>query len=1817
MGIPPKSLLIRPPFRKLFPLITIPICLILTLIAFRVTLKWEDQKNEAGFQFAAEDRFSAFQREIESNLETLLALKALYSTSPKITRSQFHDFVATLLSHHPSVQALEWIPRVTDSQREAYEAEAKRDGFTDFEITERGPQKKVLRANKRKEYFPVYFVEPYKGNESALGFDLASNPTRLGALALSRGTGEMVATGRITLVQETGNQFGFLVFVPVYRTLAMNSIQESPKNLDGFVLGVFRIADLLEKSLTYLKPEEINIYLYDKSAAEQDRFLYFHETRTETPVLPGMAARIHEYMSSKPSEYIKMLELANRKWQLRYTPTPNYVTARRSWQCWGVLFGGLLLTGLLATYFMISHRRTAELRKSNDQLRLEIDQRKRAEEEVKNLAKFPSENPNPVLRLDPEGLILYANASSQQLLKSWGCSVGAYVPSSWRQLLAETLRHQALRVTEVDLGGIFYTFFVTPIPDAGYVNLYGIDITARRQSEELYTTLTESSEMGIYIIQDGKFRFINSRFRKFFQLDPHEPLNIEPLKVIHPEDREKVRENAINMLKGKLSSPYEYRAVDRNGQITWVMERVTSIFYEGRRAVLANAIDISTRKQAEEQLQAAEDRYRDLVENSQDIFCIHDLEGNIMSINPVPAEILGYERDALLRMNIRDILAPEIRDQFPQYLDQIRSHGNAKGFMSVQTARGERRIWEYNNTLRKEGVTTPVVRALAHDITERKRAEEALLRSEKEARRLSRESGILAEIGQIMSSTLDIDEVYEHFVEVVQRLIQFDRIAICITNPDDGTFTRVYLAGPEVAKRGKAKTYPLAGTGVGEVMQTRSSLVIQDENQEQMKTQLPGLSAFQDGFQSMMLIPLISKDQVVGALNFQSLKANAYAEKDISLGERIANQIAGTFASVQLFRERERAKEALQRSEEATRRIAEENEVIARIGRIISSTLDIGEVYERFAGLVKEIVNFDRIMININNPQENTVTVVYTAGVEVPGRRSGEANPFQGSVNEEIVRTRSTFIRLGKSIAELAEIFPALLPYTQSGLRSEMGIPLISKDEVIGVLHFQSFRPDAYAQKEATLAEKVANQIAGAIANAELYKERQQAEEALRRSEQGARRLAEENASMARIGQIINSSLRIEEVYTLFSEEVNKLLPSDRISINLIEADQSLIITEFAEKTQVPGRDRGMPFPMEGTMTEAVTKSRKGLILDIQDEKEIELKFPGLLPGTQVGLRSFLSVPLISGDQAIGALNLRSKRYKAYSERDLELAENIARQIAEAITNARLYDDLKQTAEALRRSESLLRNVLDLLPVGVGIADKDGRTILFNPARARIWGGAEFTSFDQYKEFKGWWTDTGEKLKPEDWPLHRAVTKGEVSIEKEIDIECFDGAQRTILSSAIPIRGTNQEIIGGIGVNQDISERKQVEERLKKSEEHFRKLLENSSDFIITVDRNRIITYVSSSVERIMGYKPEEMVGKEVSQLIHPEDWPTTREAFLGIFQAAGATRSAEHRARHKDGTWPIHQIIGRALLDDPENPLIILNGRDINQAKLLERQLAQAQKLEAVGQLAAGIAHEINTPTQYVGDNTRFMQDSYQDLRKLLEKYQALLLAVKEGGDGQRAMTEVEETIREIDLPYLIEEIPRAIQQTLEGVERVTKIVRAMKEFSHPGTKEKTLADINKAIENTLTVSRNEWKYVADLVTEFDSSLPPVPCLLGEFNQAILNMVINAAHAIADVVGDGAKGKGTIKVSTRRENGWAEVRISDTGTGIPENIRTRIFDPFFTTKKIGKGTGQGLAISHAVVVKNHGGTINLETEVGKGTTFIIRLPLADGVKAQ
>jgi len=279
-----------------------------------------------------------------------------------------------------------------------------------------------------------------------------------------------------------------------------------------------------------------------------------------------------------------------------------------------------------------------------------------------------------------------------------------------------------------------------------------------------------------------------------------------------------------------------------------------------------------------------------------------------------------------------------------------------------------------------------------------------------------------------------------------------------------------------------------------------------------------------------------------------------------------------------------------------------------------------------------------------------------------------------------------------------------------------------------------------------------------------------------------------------------------------------------------------------------------------------------------------------------------------------------------------------------------------------------------------------------------------------------------------------------------------------------------------------------------------------------------------------------------------------------------------------------------------------------IEDAAALELERLQAQKLESVGRLAAGVAHEINTPVQFVSDNVQFVRTSMADIAAVIHAYRGLQEAVQTAGDVAAAARLAADAEAAADLDYFMENAPLAIDSSIDGLRRIAAIVRSMKEFAYPDQAQKTSADLNQGIRSTLIVAHNEYKYVAELDLEL-ADLPPIQCHLGEINQVILNLLVNASHAISDVVKDTGR-RGKIKLRTRLDGDAVEISISDTGTGIPEAARNKIFDPFFTTKEVGKGTGQGLSIAHSVIVKNHGGTLRFETEIGKGTTFFVRLPV-------
>ena len=387
-------------------------------------------------------------------------------------------------------------------------------------------------------------------------------------------------------------------------------------------------------------------------------------------------------------------------------------------------------------------------------------------------------------------------------------------------------------------------------------------------------------------------------------------------------------------------------------------------------------------------------------------------------------------------------------------------------------------------------------------------------------------------------------------------------------------------------------------------------------------------------------------------------------------------------------------------------------------------------------------------------------------------------------------------------------------------------------------------------------------------------------------------------------------------------------------------------------------------------------------------------------------------------------------------------------------------------------------------------------------------------------------------------------------------------------------------------------------------------IIEASPIGIISVDALGTIKSWNPAVEVILGVSQSRAVGEPVKTIC-----PPIHDVVARWLRYEGP-HTLETEMRREDDTM-VDVVISVARLMDEHGAAsgLILSVCDVSERKksekeraAMEERLRQAQKLESIGQLAAGVAHEINTPLQYVGDNVDFLKYSFDGLRQLIDRYEEAVLRGARDRLGEHDIDALARAKQEVDFEYLREEVPHAIAHAAGGLATVSKIVVALKAFSHPDESDKAVCDLNGAIENTVIVCKNEWKHVAKVELDLEPTLPLVPCVVGEVNQVILNLIVNAAQAIGEVRSDGG---GRIVVSSRHEDGFVVVRVQDDGPGIPESMRHRVFDPFFTTKPVGKGSGQGLALAHAVIAERHGGEIEFESTLGQGTTFVVRLPVS------
>jgi PAS domain S-box-containing protein len=591
----------------------------------------------------------------------------------------------------------------------------------------------------------------------------------------------------------------------------------------------------------------------------------------------------------------------------------------------------------------------------------------------------------------------------------------------------------------------------------------------------------------------------------------------------------------------------------------------------------------------------------------------------------------------------------------------------------------------------------------------------------------------------------------------------------------------------------------------------------------------------------------------------------------------------------------------------------------------------------------------------------------------------------------------------------------------------------------------------------------------------------------------------------------------------------------------------------------------------------------------------------------------------------LNRLSYLSSEVERVGERN-DLSERVAFQGNDEV--ASLGRAINGMLEALQKSDMHFRQIAENIHQVFWVKDAASEKLAYiSPAYESIWGR------------------TREELRvdPQSWrsALHREdreIVAEMLKLQKrgragtaEYRVVRPDGSERWIYDRYFPVCNQDGRLTQIVGLAEDITEFRRAKQVLLRSQEELEELVRERTSELARTNESlhtseersrqlfatipvpvwlydlatlRFLEVNDAAVEHY-GYSRVEFLQMTVESIRPVEDLGRHR----GDLSQPGPEKSVSTGWKHrtKDGRL-IDVEISSLLVQVTGAPAVLVAIQDVTDRIRMEIELRLGQKLQAVGELAAGVAHEINTPMQFVGDNVRFLQDAFAGLFRLLEKHEEIYDA-----RGNSYPLELQEQVKaaraSADLQFLRAEIPLALDQTSSGVESVTTIVRALKKFSHVDRgREKATADLNDAIESTLIVARNELKYVADVETVF-ANLPPVLCHLGDLNQVFLNLLVNAAHAITDVVKQTAQ-KGRIRVETKTDGEFVVVSIGDTGAGIPEGIRDRIFEPFFTTKQVGKGTGQGLALARAIIVEKHGGSLTFASEMGKGTTFSIRIPI-------
>ncbi len=721
------------------------------------------------------------------------------------------------------------------------------------------------------------------------------------------------------------------------------------------------------------------------------------------------------------------------------------------------------------------------------------------------------------------------------------------------------------------------------------------------------------------------------------------------------------------------------------------------------------------------------------------------------------------------------------------------------------------------------------------------------------------------------------------------------------------------------------------------------------------------------------------------------------------------------------------------------------------------------------------------------------------------------------------------------------------------GTKSYLSMPIQSEGKSVGCIHIHSQEKQRFSEDDLDMLQIVARQLESAIKNAKQA-------EALRQSEENLKQKLDELSKKKRYEEIIStitrsvhSSIDIQDVLENAMDAMNKNIDgSDNVSIYFVEGTEAIMKAHRGYPEWFINKVKRIPYP-KGFTWKTILDGKLIYSPDIETDTVIGQA------GRDVGTKSYASMPIKYGKKTIGCVNINSFRKNAFNKEELDLLEIIAAQIEIAVNNAR-------QAEALKESEERYRTLFAQTPVGVYTYDKDLIITNVNERHAEIMHSSrdKIIGFD-IKELK----DKSFNY------IHAQAVQGQKSRHEGYYKSTTGDAELYILVSAAPLKDAQGNIVGGMSVVEDITDLKNAQDMLKESANRYRTLVENINDLIVETSADGRFIYLSPKHEEILGYKPEDLMGRNIFENIHPDDLPLAVKEFSRVIESRTSGK-AVFRYRHKNGNWRWFESTGRTVDTVSGEMRCVIVSRDITDRKRFEEELFKAEKLESLGVLAGGIAHDFNNLLTVILGNISVSKMKLDPK----DKIHGRLVEAENASFRARDLTSQLLTFSKGGAP--------------------------VKEF---------LQSLGDLIVDTANFVVSGSKVKCEF--EIDEDLWPVEVDEGQISQVIHNLIINSDQAMPD--------GGVIKVSAGnvelgrdnehrlKEGRYLNITIEDTGIGMTKELMDKIFDPYFTTKQ--RGSGLGLATVYSVV-KNHEGHIEVSSKIGAGTRFDIFIPAAK-VKAK